>query len=147
MKQLLYKVNTTKGEITEVLQHKEINLFEGENVSTNVVFEFDRNLHKDDKLYIIFKGSNGNSTPLQLKRLRDNRFTTAIPREVLSVGKLNYAIQHYDNEHFKQHKYVPQTMLTVYKSLDISQETLNTRPDIFAEMLYRIEQLEKKIEE
>ncbi len=142
MKQINYKINTRTGVITT---DSKTTLNELENFSTSLSFTFDKIINDQDKLLIIFINSKNESKVYKLDRLSSNKYNFLMPREVLTKGRLYFSIQHYDKDLIELAKYTPETYLYVSQSLDITANTMADRPDIFAEMFYRIQKLEEQI--
>ncbi|QVK18102.1 hypothetical protein KHQ81_14945 [Mycoplasmatota bacterium] len=142
MKQLLYKVITKKGTLTLDPSTKETILNELENMSTSMTFIFDRIIPADNKLLILFV--NGDTVkPYKLDRINNNRYSIAIPREVMKKGRLYFTVHHYDKDLVELAKYSPAGYLYINKSLDISADMMEIRPDLFAELYYKIQKLEE----
>ncbi len=123
---------------------KETILNEMENMSTTLTFTFDRVIPTTDKLLIIFV--NGDmANPYKLDRISNNRFSILIPREIMKKGRLYFTVHHYDEDLVHLAKYDAGGYLYVNRTLDISTNMLDKRPDIFADLYYRIQKLEEKV--
>lgn len=144
LKQVKCKANTQKGSIEIEPSSKDTILNELENLSAAITVTFDKNISIDDIMLIIFVNS-GEVEPAKMERVKDNQFTVPIPRKVMQKGRLYFTVQHYDKDLVQLTKYTPETYLYVNKSLDISVDVGNKHPDIFAELYYRIGQLEEKV--
>lgn len=142
VKQLVYNVNTNTGIIKLADNQPKINLFEYENNAVNLIFNFDKNINKDDKLIILFINNNG-SRPYTMVRKSNVQFTIEIPRAVLCKGLLGFTIQQYDEGNYLA-KYVLDNYLVVNTAGDITEAIVENNPDLLAEILFRIQQLEKK---
>lgn len=124
-------------------EKQQLTIQEYENLVTRLNFRFDRPIKETDRLVIFFPRQ---TKPYRLSKQTGNHFYFDLPRELLKRGRLEFVIQHYDKELIELAKYSPESPLYVTEGLDITNDTLESRPDLFAEMLYKIEQLEKKIE-
>lgn len=142
MKYINCKVNTLKGDIVFIKPTRDIVLNELENLSTTITFNFDVPIPKTDNLFIIFNNS-GFVVTHRLVKVDENQYNIEIPREVMRKGRLYFAIQRYDMTLEQLTKYTPESYLYINKSLDISLDTMDGSPDIFAELFYRVKQLEK----
>jgi len=116
-------------------------LNELENLSTRLLFQFDQAVPESDKLLIMFV--NGATQWVgKLDRINNTKFSVLIPRQVMQKGRLYFTIERYDEDNVILEKYTPEpSYLYINKSLDIS-EVVDTKPDVFAELMYRIQRLE-----
>ena len=141
MKQINYKINIATGTITT--DSKTV-INETENLSTTLVFIFDKLVSVDDNMLIQFVNSKNESKTYRLDRVTNNKFSFLLPREILTKGRLYFTLHHYDKEFISLTKYTLENYLYVSQSLDITADTMDERPDIFAEMFYRLQKLEEK---
>lgn len=145
MKQITYRVNTKTGYITLVNGKDQPSIQEYESNAVRLVFEFNRPIRPEDKLFIQI--TNGKFTkPYRLIRANSNQYYFDIPREALKRGRLVFTIHHYDPELINCQKYSPDTYLYITAAGDITNDMLDSRPDLFAELVWRIEELEKRLE-
>ena len=116
-------------------------LNELENLSTRLLFQFDQAVPESDKLLIMFV--NGPTQWVgKLDRINNTKFSVLIPRQVMQKGRLYFTIERYDEDNVILEKYTPEpSYLYINKSSDIS-EVVDTKPDVFAELMYRIQRLE-----
>lgn len=116
-------------------------LNELENLSTRLLFQFDQAVPESDKLLIMFV--NGATQWVgKLDRISGTKFSVLIPRQVMQKGRLYFTVERYDEDNVILEKYTPEpSYLYINKSLDIS-EVVDTKPDVFAELMYRIQRLE-----
>lgn len=116
-------------------------LNELENLSTRLLFQFDQAVPESDKLLIMFV--NGATQWVgKLDRINNTKFSVLIPRQVMQKGRLYFTIERYDEDNVILEKYTPEpSYLYINKSSDIS-EVVDTKPDVFAELMYRIQRLE-----
>lgn len=140
MKQLNYKISTNTGVAVNVTENKALTIQEYENNATRLNFRFDRAVLDDDKLFIFFGRT---SKTYRLIKKSNNHYYFDLPREILKRGRLEFIIQHYDKELLNLRKYSPETYLYVTEGLDITNDTLESRPDLMAELIHRIEKIEK----
>jgi len=141
LKQINYKINIATGTITT--DSKTV-INETENLSTTLVFIFDKLVSVDDNMLIQFVNSKNESKTYRLDRVTNNKFSFLLPREILTKGRLYFTLHHYDKEFISLTKYTLENYLYVSQSLDITADTMDERPDIFAEMFYRLQKLEEK---
>lgn len=113
-------------------------------MSTSMTFIFDKVIPMDNKMLILLV--NGTAVkPYKLDRINNNRFSVVVPREVMQKGRLYLTVHHYDKDLVELAKYSPAGYLYINKSLDISADMMESRPDLFAEMYYRIQKLEEEV--
>ncbi len=116
-------------------------LNELENLSTRLLFQFDAPIPESDKLLIMFVNGT-NQWVGKLDRINNTKFSVLIPRQVMQKGRLYFTIERYDEDNVILEKYTPEpSYLYINKALDIS-EVVDTKPDVFAELMYRIQRLE-----
>lgn len=116
-------------------------LNELENLSTRLLFQFDAPIPESDKLLIMFVNGT-NQWVGKLDRINNTKFSVLIPRQVMQKGRLYFTVERYDEDNVILEKYTPEpSYLYINKSSDIS-EVVDTKPDVFAELMYRIQRLE-----
>lgn len=143
MKEIAYNINTNTGCMTLVDSKQGTRIEELENNATKLVFKFDKPIIDTDKLIILVKNSKV-SKPYKLIK-KGNKYEFELPREMLVNGRLSFDINHYNDAFLSLNKYAPESYLYVTKGLDITNDMIESRPDLFAELFYRIEKLEKEI--
>lgn len=119
-------------------------IHEYENNAVRLVFEFNRPIKVDDNLFIQITNSKFKK-PYRLERVSSNKFYFDLPRETLVRGRLVFVIQHYDKKMINLVKYSPESYLYVTAGGDITNDMLESRPDLFAELYWRLEKLEEEI--
>ena len=144
MKQITYRVNSKTGYMTLADGKNVPRIQEYENNAVRLVFEFNRPIKVDDNLFIHIANSKFKK-PYRLERVSSNKFCFDLPREMLVRGRLVFVIQHYDKEMTNLIKYSPESYLYVTAGGDITNDMLESRPDLFAELYWRIEKLEEEI--
>lgn len=145
MKQITYRVNSKTGYMTLANGKDQPPIHEYENNAVRLVFEFNRPIKVDDNLFIQI--TNGKfKKPYRLERVNSNKYCFDLPRETLVRGRLVFVIQHYDKEMINLIKYSPESYLYVTAGGDITNDMIESRPDLFAELLWRIDELEKRLE-
>ncbi len=60
----------------------------------------------------------------------------------MKKGRLYFTVHHYDEDLVQLAKYDVGGYLYVNRTLDISTNMLDERPDIFADLYYRVKELE-----
>lgn len=140
MKQLNYHINLNTGQMVNKTENRQLTIQEFESLTTRLLFRFSSVVKESDKLYIFFPRA---TKTYHLVKQSSNQYYFDLPREILKRGRLEFVIQHYDSDLIEMNKYSPETYLYVTEGLDITNETLESRPDLFAEIIYRLEKLEK----
>lgn len=143
MKQITYRINTKTG-YCKLVDNNQPAIHEYENNVTRLVFEFSQVIPEGDRLYIQI--TNGTfRKPYRLLRVNSHKYYFDLPREALKRGRLVWHIQHYNSNDDCQ-KYSPDTYLYITASGDITNDMIESRPDLFAELYWRIDELEKRLE-
>lgn len=144
MKQITYRVNSKTGYMTLANGKDQPPIHEYENNAVRLVFEFNRPIKVDDNLFIQI--TNGKfKKPYRLERVNSNKYYFDLPRETLVRGRLVFVLHHYDKGMINLTKYSPESYLYVTAGGDITNDMLESRPDLFAELYWRLEKLEEEI--
>lgn len=137
-------MNSKTGYMTLVNGKEQPTIQEYENNAVRLVFEFNRPIRVDDNLFIqIINGKF--KKPYRLERVNSNKYCFDLPRETLVRGRLVFVIQHYDKDMVNLTKYSPESYLYVTAAGDITNDMIESRPDLFAEMFWRLKKLEEEI--
>ena len=144
MKQITYRVNTKTGYMTLVNGKDQPPIHEYENNAVRLVFEFNTAISEKDSLFIQITNSKFTKS-YSLVRVNSSKYQFDLPRETLVRGRLVFVIQHYDKEMTNLTKYSPESYLYVTASGDITNDMIESRPDLFAEMFWRLKKLEEEI--
>lgn len=143
LKIIKYKINTKTG-YCKLVDNNQPAIHEYENNVTRLVFEFSQVIPEGDRLYIQI--TNGTfRKPYRLVRVNSHKYCFDLPREALKRGRLVWHIQRYDKDMIDCKKYTPETYLYVTAAGDITNDMLDSRPDLFAELYWRLERLERHL--
>jgi len=77
--------------------------------------------------------------------VNSNKYYFDMPRQAIKRGRLVWHIQRYDKDMIDCKKYTPETYLYVTAAGDITNDMLDSRPDLFAELYWRLERLERHL--
>jgi hypothetical protein len=142
MKLIQVRLNIATG-TAKVLSNT--TLYEGEQYTARISVGFEGGqLIPTDQLYIEFVNKSGETVTYNLTKDDSGKHFADLPREILERGKLKYTIVKY-NDTFKQlQKWYPEPLFITIAG-DIGIDSLNKRPDVFADINARLKALEDKI--
>jgi hypothetical protein len=142
MKLIQVRLNISTG-AAKVLSNT--TLYEGEQYTARILVGFEGgSILPSDQLYIEFANKEGENKTFNLSKDDSGRYLVDLPREILSRGKLKYTIVKY-NDTFKQlQKWYPEPLFVTIAG-DIGVDSLNSRPDVFADINARLKALEDKV--
>jgi hypothetical protein len=141
MKQIRIKINLKDGSVKTL---DSVTLYEGEQYSTKILVSFYNGfIRPEDQLYIEFYDKDG--TPIVYNMtIEENNAVVLLPRTALKRGKLKYTISKYNDTFNELEKFYPEPLF-VSVALDVSFDSLDSRPDVFADINRRLLELENKL--
>jgi len=141
MKQIRVKLNLLNGS-TKTLDS--VTLYEGEQYSTKIVINFENGfVRPSDQFYVEFIDKDNNPLVYNLT-VEGSKASVLIPRLPLSRGKLKYTIVRYNDAFTELEKFYPEPLFVTVAG-DIAIDTLEKKPDVFADLNHRLLEIEKKL--
>jgi len=144
MKQIRVKINMATGK-TKTLDV--VTLYEGEQYTTKIIFLFENPIVAGDQFYIEVKPKDPKDEMRIYNVYADasnKKATILLPRIALQRGQLQYTLVRYNDSFEETQKFYPDPLFVSIAG-DITMDTLERRPDVFADLNQRLKALEDKL--
>ena len=145
MKLIRTKLNMTNGSAKTI---DSVTLYEGEQYSTKLIGIIEGgSIVPGDQFYIEVLPKSPTDSPViynaEYNRLK-NQIEVVLPRVAMDRGNFKYTFVRYNDDYTELQKWYPKPLF-ISVAGDITLDTLERRPDIFAELNRRVIDLEDKI--